>query len=88
MKPLNFPNEKWLTHGGIDTIQTVEGCNNLGCRTHACPPRQNSWPTSLGSANSKAYDTALVLAWLQDFMEEAVPGTPIGSVEGGYMFQT
>ena len=35
-----------------------------------CPlPRQNDWPTSLGSSNGKAYDTALVLQWMGDFLE-------------------
>ena len=35
-----------------------------------CFLRINSWPTSsLGSCNSKAYDTALVLQWLEDFLE-------------------
>lgn len=34
------------------------------------PPslRDNDWPTSLGSSNGKAYDTALVLGWLEEFL--------------------
>ena len=36
-----------------------------------CPlqPSQNDWPTSLGSCNSKAFDTALVLEWMEHFLE-------------------
>ena len=35
--------------------------------------RQNDWPTSLGSCNSKAYDTALVLEWMEDFLGHIEP---------------
>ena len=35
--------------------------------------RQNDWPTSLGSCNSKAYDTALVLEWMEDFLGDIEP---------------
>lgn len=36
-------------------------------------PRQNDWPTSLGSCNSKAYDTALVLTWMEEHLETKAP---------------
>ena len=30
--------------------------------------RDNDWPTSLGSSNGKAHDTAVVLGWLEVFL--------------------
>ena len=30
--------------------------------------RDNDWPTSLGSCNGKAYDTSLVIEWMEDFL--------------------
>ena len=36
--------------------------------SHMQHPRDNDWPTSLGSCNGKAYDTALALQWMQDFL--------------------
>ena len=53
---------------GILEVLLLFHCTLL---SYHCFIRTNDWPTSLGST-SKAHDTALVLSWLGDFLENLV----------------
>ena len=57
-------------------ISGLKDCWKTWCDTnymYATCPRDNDWPTSLGSCNGKAYDTAVALSWLEDFLATIEP---------------